>query len=148
MSEVRIVGFTGSRHGMTAHQAETLRTLLSHDRWGEIHHGDCVGSDAQAHGIARQMGIAVVVHPPKHWNWRAGLEGDKTFPPSGYLDRNRDIVNMTDALIATPKSVDGMSVGGTGYTVRYALYIGRPVFVISPNGRVMREESVRQCLNV
>jgi uncharacterized protein YyaL (SSP411 family) len=46
-----VVGFTGTREGMTdAQQASVLRLLLELDPHG-IHHGDSVGADAQSHDL-------------------------------------------------------------------------------------------------
>ena len=59
-----IVGFTGTRQGMTDDQKCALRKLLSEiARNGSFpllfHHGDCVGSDEEAHEIA--VGLDAVV---------------------------------------------------------------------------------------
>ena len=45
------IGFTGTRQGMTAEQKSALRNLLDGGA-GDFHHGDCIGADSEAHGIA------------------------------------------------------------------------------------------------
>ena len=42
-----IIGFTGSRKGMTGEQAAVVMRLLLSATEG--HHGDCVGADEQFH---------------------------------------------------------------------------------------------------
>lgn len=142
------VGFSGSRYGMTHRQNVAVRKLLAEGSWTTLHHGDCVGSDAVAHEIARDLGLNVCIHPPRSLSRRAGLVGDKNFVPTDYLRRNRNIVGESEALIATPSTIDGAATGGTWYTIQYALQHDRKLFVVSPAGRIMTEESVRRCLNV
>ena len=69
----------------------------------ELHHGDCVGADAAAHVIAKQMGWRVVSHPA-HVNpsLRANMIADETRDRMGPLDRNIEIVEETSTLIACP----------------------------------------------
>ena len=90
------IGFTGTRHGMTEAQRGSLRSLLGDA--GEFHHGDCIGADAQAHDIARDLGLEVVVHPPKVDTMRAWKtsDSDRIREPKPFLARNRDIVRETD----------------------------------------------------
>lgn len=58
------VGFTGTHHGMTLGQQEAFRKLLCELDTIEFHHGDCIGADVQAHMIAMDYPIRIVVHPP------------------------------------------------------------------------------------
>ena len=76
-----IIGFTGTRYGMTQSQALQLTQLLAelHSQHGvqEFHHGACVGSDAEAHRLIRNgsagkphgwpylslPGVRIVCHP-------------------------------------------------------------------------------------
>ena len=141
MIESPAVGFTGSRYGMSLLQARTLRKLLAEGPWKVLHHGDCVGCDVTAHGFARELGLAVVVHPPESSVLRARLASTQVVPPLPYLDRNRAIVMSADHVIATPRSVAERS-GGTWYTIRYAVRHGKPVSVIDLGGRVLDEEEI------
>lgn len=145
MIESPAVGFTGTRYGMTTAQRTTLLTLLAGGRWAVLHHGDCVGADAEAHHAARLSGLAVVIHPPINSRFRANMKGDKSLPPLPYLDRNRAIVASAERVIAAPVST-GQLISGTWYTVRYALIQGKPVSVIRRNGTVMSDEEVRRCV--
>lgn len=125
------LGFTGTRRGMT--DAQKARVAEKSAPFAEVHHGDCVGADADMHAIARAAGQRVVVHPPTDPKLQACLTGDVTAPAKPYLDRNRDIVDEADVLIATPAE-SGPSTGGTWFTIRYAFKLGRPVLIVWPDG--------------
>lgn len=132
------VGFTGTQEGMTTVQMERVRQLLEAMWPVEFHHGDCIGADAQAHLIARDLKIGVVIHPPENPAKRAYCSGAQEIrAPLPYLTRNREIVTWTDCLIATPKTTDETIRSGTWSTVRYARKKGRVVWVIGPNGEIL-----------
>jgi hypothetical protein len=137
-----IIGFTGTRSGMTAYQQAEVRDLLAHG-WSEIilpatmvHHGDCVGADAEFHTIARGLGVAIVIHPPTDAKLRAFCTGAfEVRERKPYLERNKAIVEQTAFLIAAPKEPNEPRAGrgqGTWSTVRYARALGRPHIVIPP----------------
>lgn len=60
-----ILGFTGTSHGMTQRQRATVKYLFCELLLTELHHGDCLGADKEAHNLALLMFVNVVVHPPK-----------------------------------------------------------------------------------
>jgi hypothetical protein len=152
-----IVGFTGTRDGMTPEQKTTFVEVLSpyHGRF-DFHHGDCLGADDEAHGLVvgdlllNDPGSGdprIAIHPPSDPKLRARrrpcLEfGDWLCPEKPYLERNRDIVDACDMLIACPKErrpdipVDPTNLysGGTWYTVRYAQTVDKPITIIWPDG--------------
>jgi hypothetical protein len=124
------VGFSGTRNGMSAAQKDALEQLLySMDIATTIHHGDCIGADLEAHGLAVEYGYRTVAHPPENGSLRAFTLSDEVMAPLPYLVRDRAIVEATDMLIAAPEHAqdDG---GGTWYTIRYALSQGKPVIII------------------
>lgn len=135
------VGFTGSRLGMTECQRLALTALfisLLRNVASEFHHGDCVGSDAEAHAIARTFkDLAIVVHPPTDSRLRANCQGDRVLAPLEYLARNRAIVNSVDAMIATPAEEHEIMRSGTWSTIRYARAKRVSCHVIKPDGRVV-----------
>ena len=128
------IGFIGSHHGMTPAQERVLRSMLTGHKGAALHHGDCVGADAQAHEVACSLGRDVTIHPPvngAHRAWKASLD---TRTPRPYLSRCKDIVRETDMLIAAPNEAKEQRRSGTWSTVRFARKLGKPVFVISPDG--------------
>lgn len=143
-----VIGFTGTRRGTTGPQQETLRRILTGAliAGGEMHHGDCVGADEEAHAIADSLGAAIYVHPPVDPSFRAYCDGRTTAyvaEPKPYLERNRDIVDESDVLVACPDGPERRR-SGTWATIRYArnpdphegsvVVLGVPVIVIWRNG--------------
>ena len=129
-----IVGFTGTRKGMTSVQATVVtRLMLKAD---EAHHGDCIGADEQFHALCLHMEIPVVLHPPEDDKLRAFCPGaERIHEPLPYLIRNRIIVDDTEFLIAVPKEAEEPDVGrgqGTWSTIRYARRSKKPFRVVWP----------------
>lgn len=118
-----IVGVTGSRHERPVRIGEKLFAFLEDMSVSELHHGDCVGWDAQAFAFADAYCIKTVAHPPDSDALRAFTRSTVTLPPKPYLDRNKDIVNACDFLIAAPDGPDRQR-SGTWSTVRYAKKVG------------------------
>ena len=116
-----IVGYTGTRQGMTQAQRDTLRALLADLCPAELHHGDCIGGDVQADAIAKELGIATVLHPPIASRFRAFCKGAKeTREPKSYLERNHEIVDEVALLFAAPYTRGEVQRSGTWATIRYA----------------------------
>ena len=126
-----IVGFTGSRHGMTTEQQMLVREALLSLEPTAVHHGDCVGADAEFHKIALELKIKIVIHPPVDFKFRAFCEGaEEEWTKREYLERDRDIVECSDALIAAPKSKEEELRSGTWYTIRYARKTNKKVTIV------------------
>jgi len=128
------VGFTGTQIGMTAAQKETFRGILRFLDPTSFHHGDCIGADAEAQGMAAEMDCPTVGHPPDNASKRAFCDDTRSHPTKPYLERNRDIVDSVKVMIATPKGFEEELRSGTWATVRYAKRIGRYVHIIWPDG--------------
>jgi hypothetical protein len=134
------VGFTGTRHGMTASQLERVQELLGRWRPTELHHGSCIGADSQVHRVALALGIPIESHPANNvkFEMRATLPGARTVHPARTArERNTDIVEQSDVLIATP-GVRGYSreVGGTWMTIRIAAALRRPCYFVTSEGEL------------
>ena len=135
------VGFTGTQHGMSPRQHRKLTAILRGLDVSEFHHGDCIGSDAEAHVIAQSLGIRVVVHPPENDAKRAFVtlsrgtaqrHADDIRVPRPYLKRNHDIVSACKLLIAAPKQHREQRRSGTWATIRFANRNGVEVVIIVP----------------
>jgi hypothetical protein len=115
---------------MTERQLRLLALILEKLLPTEFHHGDCVGADAQAHLIANPY-TTVIIHPPLADRLRAGCDPSygSILTPKPYLERNHDIVDACDLLIAAPVGPE-IQRSGTWATVRYARSIGRPTITI------------------
>lgn len=122
---------------MTVDQAVTVDGLLSDLKVVEVHHGDCVGADDDFNRLARQHHLVVIVHPPDDPKLRAYCTTDVVYPERPYLARNRDIVDCSDTLIATPQETTGATKGGTWYTVKYARKNNRRVIIVWPDGSTL-----------
>ena len=133
-----IIGFTGTRLGLSLSQEIVLRQLLS-EHQGEFHHGGCVGADTDAHNIAGKLGFKIIVHPPTNTSkFTEKYEYEATFlPAKDYLERNQDIVDASDILFATPDSEYEKTRSGTWATIRNARKKGMKYYVITPTGKVM-----------
>jgi hypothetical protein len=145
-----LVGFSGSRHGMTQKQISVVRHLLND--WRVIgvdrifRHGCCVGADSQADGIAREFLYKVAAHPGPSNDANDCYDAMKALgvkfweenPRKNYLERNVDIVMKSNILIATPNkmtfSLQGR--GGTLYTTRVAVERGRKVYLVLADGTI------------
>jgi hypothetical protein len=104
-----IVGFTGTRDGMTSQQRLSLLNWVRECRpdgcgmgyVDEFHHGCCVGADAQSLQVLMFMPrvLTVVGHPPDNKSMISSVAVEKCCrleKPRPYLDRNRDIVDASE----------------------------------------------------
>jgi len=126
------VGFTGSEKGMKDLQRDALMRWLHRLEATEFHHGDCIEADMWAHMMVLNIRpiryIKIVIHPPDVGRKRAFCcLADEVRPEKPYLDRNKDIVNETAVLVASPFTYLERLRSGTWSTVRYARRLGRPV---------------------
>lgn len=147
------LGFTGTRSGMSPAQmvrmAEIIEGLngpgILYGLGGpiaEVHHGDCVGADAEFDEICRERGVRRVAHPGL-WqgepsDYRAHCAADEIREPREYRDRNRDIVDAADVLFAAPDGLE-RARSGTWSTVRYARNEGVPIVIVNRNGIAFRD---------
>lgn len=134
------IGFTGTQVGMTNRQRQTARHILRALRPSELHHGDCIGSDAQIHTIAENLGnIKIYLHPPINETKRAFCKSHYISPAKDYIPRNHDIVLQSTILLATPETVAERNCSGTWATIRFARKKNRMIIIVEPDGRVRVE---------
>lgn len=126
----KLIGFTGTRYGMTPNQKKKVyEILLQHKRQGaKFHHGDCRGADVQAAQIAHVLRYRTIAHPGPTDS--VNFVSDETCDEKPFLERNRDIVDFTQLLIAAPRTAQEELRSGTWATVRYARKTGKKVIVV------------------
>ena len=111
----------------------------------EFHHGDCVGSDEEAHEAVLLLSknltctVKTILHPPIVNSKRAYCFADETRDPLPYLNRNQAIVDNVDVLIATPAESKEILRSGTWSTIRRARKQSKPIFIINPDGTITEE---------
>jgi hypothetical protein len=131
-----ILGFTGTREGMTAYQKNAIRQMLLDVNVLYGHHGDCIGGDEEFHYLCHEHGIPLIIHPPEDPRLRAFCpDAYRIEEPRPFLERNRIIVNSVNLLVAAPKEDYEPMAGrgqGTWSTVRYARQVGRLLRIVWP----------------
>lgn len=154
------VGFTGTREGMTVPQYHSVLDWFNYPRDGsdplvpvEVHHGCCVGADAEFHLLVIRNRVGgggscswaeIHAHPSTLRGLTSAITlatADVTYDLKTPLDRNRAIVDACDVLIACPKGPEEQR-SGTWSTVRYARRRGKPVVIVWPDGDVTEEKVV------
>lgn len=135
------LGVTGTSQGANTVQLTTFCAVLgAYPKPGQFHHGDCIGADDQTATLAWEAGWDLVGHPPSRSRYRAyNAHTEFWLPPKPYLDRDRDIVTYSDALVALPGTFAEILRSGTWATVRYARQ--RPIkrIIIWPDGTLEME---------
>jgi hypothetical protein len=146
LAKPRAVGFTGTWRGMTGRQADGVQACLAFAflPGAEFHHGDCVGADDEAAGLAKSLGYVVVAHPGFGMGPGEGptkraysKHNDRTLRPQTYMRRNQDVVDVSDELYAAPSSAVEQMRSGTWSTIRRAREKGIYVGIVGPNGEAL-----------
>jgi hypothetical protein len=123
-----IVGFTGTREGMSDSQKRQLAYILSVLKHADLHvcrdtlfiDGDCPdGADREARAMAVSAGYQTDPHPPKEWTAKE------------LLARDRVIAGKCHVMIAAPRTDKEEIRSGTWATVRYTREAGKPVVMLS-----------------
>lgn len=121
---------------MTRRQKLGLIALMGVLEPSRGHHGCCVGSDHQFHGLCKYLGLPIVGHPPISKTLISTcveeFYGDDLLPAKPYIERNHDIVDVCDVLIAAPQEEQEILRSGTWATIRYARKTGKECRVLAP----------------
>jgi hypothetical protein len=159
LSQVSVVGFTGAQGEPTVVQfAKGLRILIACNPL-VVHHGDCIGTDAQFHQAVRglrsrgELHCSIHVHPPVIPDKRAWCEidegwGDVMHPEEDYMPRNEAIVaavtravypvdvnhGPSGLLLALPGQMHPVRRSGTWATYRRAERARVPRIMVFPDG--------------
>jgi hypothetical protein len=148
---VTIFGITGTQHGANEVQLAALGSFIRHPTTTGIHHGDCIGVDAQAHWIAYQASKNIDVHPPSDPRKRAWCDhtiggfhdGEYTGKLTihrmfAYRTRNYHIVDRCEHLLVIPHLMVEEIYSGTWMTTRYARKKRRSHTIIWPDGNLQK----------
>lgn len=138
------VGFTGTREGMTDAQFVRFRAWFRASTATEFHHGCCVGADEDAAAkVYDSYRLVRVIGHPSNLKTLTSSDAvaccDDLRAPAPPLDRNRDIVDACDVLVACPKGMAEERRSGTWATVRYARKRGKRIVIVWPNGTVTEQ---------
>ncbi len=128
------LGMTGNRNGITNEAKAVLIDFINNNKIDEIHHGDCVGADKDFHDVCAEHKLKIVIHPPNDAKMRAFCVADVILPEQKYLDRNHNIVDDADVLIAFPSTKKETVRSGTWGTIRYARKKKKQIIVVFSDG--------------
>lgn len=130
-----VVGMSGTRRGMTDAQKTVFMRMLLEHKATILHHGDCNGADAEAHAMAKRLGLGIETHPCASYE-RAYCEGaTKEHPVYPPLIRNLHIIGASDLMIATPaQTTPQMRGSGTWHVIRHTPKQKKPLIIIWPDG--------------
>jgi hypothetical protein len=137
-----IAGVTGSREKPTGVQVRNCRQWIEDNKPQELHHGGCVGADEAVAQIGACHTPKCVCHPPLERSLASQYAiqiSDQCLPDKPYEDRNQDIVNICDILLAMPKTMKEEQRSGTWMTVRMARRAKKPIVFFWPDGTVTTE---------
>lgn len=148
------IGFTGTRSKLTKIQIIRIAQLLWKYRTAQVplsersenrfHHGCCQGADEIGATIASGLEYVIIGHPPTNPTYLMSKMylNDFREQPAHYLERDRNIVDVTDLLIATPDSHRPRPHSGTWYTIKYAKLKTKPFLVVTPDGTIHEDFSL------
>jgi hypothetical protein len=135
---INSVGFTGTQAGMTDEQSVLVAELLRRMNPKETHSGDCIGADHDFLTLVKITCPEAVTcgHPPIKKDKACGDVYRIVFSAKEYLERNKDIVDTSNVMIACPKGFNEELRSGTWSTVRYAERRGVMTIIVYPDGSI------------
>lgn len=133
-----VVGFTGTREGMTPPQKATVTAFMTKlsTQPSKGVHGDCLGADFDFHRILRSLGVEAYSRPCTLSHQRAYTDAVLLASPDSPLVRNQRIVEDCDVLLVCPKTFREELRSGTWATYRRACRARKRVIVFYPDGSV------------
>lgn len=131
---------------MTTSQKGAVSFLLAGRDIAHVRHGGAIGADADFHRLvlAHRPGLVGTIHPCDIASQRENfteeeLLGWAVLAEKGPLDRNKDIVNTCERLLACVAGDVEELRSGTWSTIRYARSIGRWLVVLGPAGNIIKK---------
>ena len=129
-----IIGFTGTRRGMTAQQTTSVYNFLEKfDSFIGLH-GDCIGADKDFHGICQNLNMVIHSRPCILTSQRAFTNAIIIAESEKPLDRNKKIVDDSTLMLACPGEFEEVLRSGTWSTIRYAKKNKREIYIVFPDG--------------
>jgi len=136
-----ILGFTGTRKGMTPEQKKTVGIFLRSNTVTKHFNGACEGADRDMYFLVLSNSNANIVFYPgdkEQYVWaliqQSEVDDVAVVPRRPYMVRNELIVTQSDCLVATPYEDHEVKRSGTWATVRIARRQGKPVTIVWPDG--------------
>jgi len=133
------IAFTGTRKGMSNRQKLTLTYLISSLYYSKgilcFTHGGAIGADTDADEIINKLGYKPYIRPgsdERFSYWFIKKRRSNVYGAKLYLQRNKDIVNDSEILIACPYTLTEEQRSGTWATIRYARKINKPIIILDP----------------
>jgi hypothetical protein len=130
-----VIGFTGTRAGMTPNQKEELLALLYGKKPDLVLHGICIGADEEFHRLVRELPFKVIIEgfPCTIFDQQAECDVDVRNAVEHPLIRNRRIVERSDLMIAAPRTTEEEQRSGTWATIRYARKLKKRIELMRPH---------------
>ena len=134
-----IIGFTGTRNGMTEEQVNSVREVIKELCPSQGIHGDCLGADEDFNKLCLEAGAETSCLPCTLEGMRANCTKEIAEPKSP-MQRNRDIVILAHAMIACPPNYTKIKRGsGTWATIGFTRRAKKPLYIVFPNGKIQKE---------
>ncbi len=130
-----IIGFSGSRSGMSKYQRDNIWDFLAHQKFVQAAlHGDCIGSDEIFHEMCETLRFRIEIYPPTESTrraWKIPTIG-VIHEPETFLDRNRQIAEHCTVLLATPHTIEPVTHSGTWHTINCARGFDKTMMIVLP----------------
>lgn len=136
-----IIGFTGTRAGMSHEQIVTVIKILMRIFGASLFqrpmalHGDCVGADADFDALCRGLGMPTTCRPCTLEKLRAYTPAAVIAEPTAPMMRNKDIVDDADVMIACPLTEEPIPHSGTWATIGFSEKKKVDLHIVYPDGR-------------
>ena len=141
-----ILGFTGTRKGMTRQQENAVAEYLQRNTVIKHLNGACAGADREMFWLVinrcEQAEVTLLPGDLDQWYWARWVSSIckqhkvTVAKWQTYQTRNRKIVNGSNKLLATPKENHEIARSGTWSTVRIARKAGLVPVIVWPNGNI------------
>lgn len=139
-------GMTGTREGVTDKQKAAFELWLAFHPSVELAHGAAIGADeyvalrVASHGNG-SFCVAFPSNIPNQTSQRAIKVSHEVHPERPPLERNQDIVEYSNEMLAFPGGMAEKRRSGTWATIRRARRWGRSIQFFWPDGTVTKEPS-------